>query len=63
MQSNFGGNVGASRIGNIMGEYPPVRIFTGDSTNSKRAGVVTTDVVKERCVLFCHVCRREESSV
>jgi hypothetical protein len=38
IESNFGGNVGASRIGNIMGEYPPVRIFTGDTTNSKRAG-------------------------
>lgn len=38
IESNFGGNVGASRIGNIMGEFPPVRIFTGDSTNAKRAG-------------------------
>jgi hypothetical protein len=63
IESNFGGNVGASRIGNILSEFTPVRIMTGDSTNQKRAGVITTDVVKERCVLFCHVCRREESSV
>lgn len=50
IESNFGGNVGASRIGNILGEFTPVRIMTGDSTNARRAGVITTDVVKERCV-------------
>lgn len=48
MQSNFGGNVGASRIANIMATFPPVRVMTGDSTNAKRAGVVTSDIVKER---------------
>lgn len=48
VEANFGGSVGASRIANIMGDYPPVRIMTGDKTNFKRAGVTTTDVVKER---------------
>lgn len=48
IESNFGGNVMASRIANIVAEYPPVRVLTGDTTNAKRAGVTTTDIVKER---------------
>jgi hypothetical protein len=48
IESNFGGNVGASRIANILGQFPPVRIMTGDTTSFKRAGVCTTAAVKER---------------
>jgi hypothetical protein len=48
IESNFGGNVMASRIADVICDYQPVRVVSGDSTKHRRVGVVTTDVVKDR---------------
>jgi hypothetical protein len=48
IERNFGGSVMASRIADLAGKFPPIKVVTGDSTTHRRVGVVTTDVVKER---------------
>ena len=47
-ERNYGGSVLASRIADIVSEFQPVRIITGDTSKNRRVGVVTTDVVKDR---------------
>ena len=48
IENNFGGSIMASRIADVVKQYEPVRVLSGDSTKHRRVGVVTTDVVKER---------------
>lgn len=48
IERNFGGSVLASRIADIAARYPPLRALSGDATQHRRVGVVTTETVKER---------------
>lgn len=48
IERNFGGSVMASRIANILGFFPPMKIVSADVTSNKRVGVITTELVKER---------------
>lgn len=48
IERNYGGSIMASRIANIVCPYMPMRILTGDTTQARRVGCLTSDEVKQR---------------